>query len=65
MEGRRIKKMMSPINPKIEDLKKLEKIIHDLVQKVRVYQKRYGQEYVGGKPLQFIINEIEELGINI
>ena len=49
----------------MEREERLEKVISDLVQKVRLYHKKYGNEYLGGTPFHCITQEIEKLGIDV
>ena len=48
-----------------ENEEKLIKIIKTLVEKVRLYHEKYGSEYLGGVPFQFILQEIKDMNIEI
>ncbi len=49
----------------LEENEKLKQIIIDLVEKVRLLREKFGEEYPGGKPFCFIIEQIRELGIKV
>ena len=45
----------------LEVIDKQKNIIDSLVEKVRIYHDKYGSEYLGGRPFQSILQDIEEL----
>ncbi len=44
-----------------EEIEKRDKIIDQLVKKVRIYHGKYDLEFLGGRPFQFILLDIKAL----